>query len=140
MLTFRFAMVSTAAGLALWALFSLLDALREPGMLSADSRTVIKGCEVLDNEETRAVCPQLFCQQAVIETRQVSHKSRFAVTVDKQAEGKRYIGGNVSGKDPSDPAASFMCVIEDARIVNVKVTNRAGLAALAARPVDDWAP
>jgi hypothetical protein len=137
MLTFRFVLAATAAGVCLWAVFSLLDALSDPGQLRPETGAAIRGCELLDNEETRSVCPQLFCQQAVIETKQVSYKSRFAVTVDKEEGTKRLIGGNVSNKAPTDPSASFICVLENTRIVSVKVTNRAGLEQLAAQS-GDW--
>lgn len=131
-------MLTAAASVCLWGLFSLLDALSDPGNLRAQTSTAaIKGCELLDNDETRAVCPQLFCQQAVIQTKQVSYKSRFAVTVDREEGGKRLIGGNVSNKAPTDPSAAFICVLENTRIVAVKVTSRAGLEELAAQS-GDW--
>lgn len=137
MLSFRFVMLTTAASVCLWGLFSLLDALGDPGTLRAEPNTQIRGCELLDNDESRAVCPQLFCQRAVIQTKQVSYKSRFAVTVDREEGGKRLIGGNVSNKAPTDPSAAFICVLENTRIVAVKVTSRAGLEELAAQS-GDW--
>jgi hypothetical protein len=134
MLSFRLVIVTAAAGVALWGLFSLLDTLREPGLLRTDKSTAIKGCELLDSAETRTVCPQLFCQKAVIEARLVSYKTRFAVTVDKEdGEGNRLIGGTMSGRAPDDPAACFACVLENSRVVAVKVTSRAELTNLASQ-------
>lgn len=131
MLTFRFVMVTTAASICLWGLFSLLDALSDPGTLRAESNSEIRGCELLDNDESRAVCPQLFCQRAVIDTKQVSYKSRFAVTVDKEDGTVRLIGGDVSDKAPTDPTSSFACLVKGTRIVAVRVTDRAGLKEIA---------
>src|SRR5687767_9053451 len=137
MLSFRFIVLTSAASVCLWGLFSLLDALGDPGTLRAETNSEIRGCELLDNDESRAVCPQLFCQRAVIQTKQVSYKSRFAVTVDREEGGKRLIGGSVSNKAPTDPSAAFICVLENTRIVAVKVTSRAGLEELAAQS-GDW--
>jgi hypothetical protein len=137
MLSFRFVMVTATACACLWGLLALLDTLGDPGTLRAATNAPIRGCELLDNEESRAVCPQLFCQQAVIETKQVSDRSRFAVTVDREAGGKRLIGGNISNKAPTDPSAAFVCVLENTRIVAVKVTSRARLEELAAQS-GDW--
>ena len=137
MLTFRSAMVLTIAGVCLWGLLSLLGALKDPGMLSAENASVIKGCELLDNDESRAVCPQLFCQKAVIDTKQVSFSSRFAVTVDKEDGAVRLIGGDVSNKAPNDPTSSFACLVKDTRIVAVRVTDRAGLDQIASQQ-GDW--
>lgn len=133
MLTFRFVMVTTAASVCLWGLFSLLDTLGDPGVLRAASNSEIKGCELLNNDETRAVCPQLFCQRAVIDTKQVSYKSRFAVTIDKEDGTVRLIGGDVSNKAPTDPTSSFACLVKGTRIVAVRVTDRAGLEEIASQ-------
>lgn len=131
--TLRFAMVTAAAGICLWWLFSLLDSLGTPDLQRTPSAATIKGCELLDNEETRAVCPQLFCQKAVIDTKRVSYKSRFAVTVDKEDGTVRLIGGDVSNKAPTDPTSSFACLVRGTRIVAVRVTDRAGLREIASR-------
>lgn len=139
MLSLRSIVFTTISGISLWGLFSLLVAMREPGLLSADRNPIlkgaIKGCETLNTAETRSVCPQLFCQRAVIEARLVSHKSRFAVTVDKYTgEGTRLIGGAVSDRDPDDPDARFLCLLSDDRVVAVKVMDLEEFNDLAAHP------
>lgn len=138
MLSFRFVIVTAVAGVSLWGLFSLLDTLREPALLRAEKSTVIKGCEVLDSEETRAVCPQLFCQKAVIEARLVSYKTRFAVTVDQEdGEGMRLIGGNAGINPSTKPTAHFACLVDAAKVVAVNLVERAELEELAEQP-GDW--
>ena len=138
MLSFRFVIISAVAGVSLWGLFALLDTLREPALLRAEKATTIKGCEVLDSEETRAVCPQLFCQKAVIEAKLVSYKTRFAVTVDKEDdEGTRLIGGNAGNNPSTNPTARFACLFDESKIVAVKLVDPAELDDLAAQP-GDW--
>lgn len=134
MLNFRIVIVTTVAGLCLWGLVASVSKLRAPGSLNAESAAVIRGCELLDNDETRAVCPQLFCQQAVIQTRKVPYESRFAVTVDKEDGRRRLIGGDVSNKAPTDPTASFACVLEGAKVIHVAVSDRASLEQIASKP------
>ena len=138
MLSFRFVIVTAVAGVSLWGLFSLLDTLREPALLRAEKTTVIKGCEMLDSEETRAVCPQLFCQKAVIEAKLVSYKTRFAVTVDKEdGAGTRLIGGHAGNNPSTSPTAHFACLFDDSKIVDVELVDSAELDDLAAQS-GDW--
>lgn len=131
MLSLRFVVFAGIGAVALWGLFELLDTLGEPGLLRTEKATVVKGCEALDSDETRALCPQLFCQKAVIETRQAPYTTRFAVTVDKKDGAARLIGGDIGDRAPNDPGACFVCVMEMDKVVAVKVTNRATLDELA---------
>lgn len=138
MLSLRFAIVIAAAGLCLWGLFSLLDTLREPGLLQAEKATVIKGCEQLDSDEQRSVCPQLFCQKAVIDAGLVPRRTRFAVSVDEEdGAGGRLIGGSISNRDADDPEGSFACVLEDATVVAVRIMDEMTLTSLAEQS-GDW--
>ena len=131
MLSLRFVVFAGIGAVALWGLFELLDTLSEPGLLRTEKATVVKGCEALDSDETRRICPQLFCQKAVIETKQAPYTTRFAVTVDKQDGAARLIGGDITDRPPNDQSARFVCVMQMNKVVAVKVTNRATLDELA---------
>jgi hypothetical protein len=132
MLSLRSVVFAALGAVALWGLFELLDTLREPGLLRTEKAAVIKGCESLDSDETRAVCPQLFCQKAVIDTKRVPYTTRFAVTVDKNdGAAARLIGGDISERAPNDQGACFVCVMQNNKVTAVKVTNRATLDELA---------
>jgi len=138
MLSFRSVVVTGVAAVALWGLFELLDTLREPGLLRTEKAAVIKGCETIDSDETRAVCPQLFCQKAVMETRQVSYTTRFAVTVDQHdGADTRLIGGGISGRSPDAADSQFVCLLDKNKVVGVKITSRAALSELAGQ-AEGW--
>lgn len=131
MLSLRSVIFAALGAVALWGLFELLDTLREPGLLRTEKATVIKGCESLDSDATRTVCPQLFCQKAVIDTKLVPYTTRFAVTVDKNdGTAVRLIGGDIE-RAPNDQGACFVCVMENNKVAAVKVTNRTTLDELA---------
>lgn len=134
MLSFKIFIATIFAGACVWGLVSWVSSSRVPAAMDGASASVIRGCESLDSDETRAVCPQLFCQQAVILTKKVPYKSRFAVTVDKEDGRRRLIGGDVSDQAPTDPTASFACVLEGARVIHVAVSDRASLEEIAAKP------
>lgn len=139
MLSLRSVVFAAVGAVALWGLFELLDTLREPGLLRTEKAAVIKGCEALDSDETRAVCPQLFCQKAVIDTKLVPYTTRFAVTVDKNDGAARLIGGHIGERAPDDPAAYFVCVMDNNKVAAAKMTNRATLDALAEQ-AGGWKP
>lgn len=125
MLSLRFAIVTAAAGLCLWGLFSLLDSLQEPGLLRSAKAIVVKGCDSPESQAT-APCPALFCQKALLETKQLPLQARFNVSIDHpNDEQQRVIGGSAySGAATDEAAAYFVCVVAGAKVLDAKWIGR----------------
>ena len=132
MLSVRLAVVTAAAGLCLWGLFSLLDTLKQPALLRSAKATIVKGCDSLESEDAARLCPALLCEKALLDAAAVGKDSRFAVTVDKPGETKqRLVGGDaVSG---SSAPRQFACVVDGIRIVASRVLEAGELDELAAQ-------
>jgi hypothetical protein len=135
-LSLRLVIFTALLGLALWALFSLLDALNEPALLRAENTVVVKGCDPIESPEAARLCPQLFCQKFLLDARALPHRSSFRVTVDTKSSADHLVGG-VAG----DQAASerhFACVLRDNKVMAGRLLDAAELDELAALPAD-WA-
>lgn len=133
MLSLRLAIFAALFGIALWGLFSLLGNLREPQLLRSDKAIIVKGCETLESEQARNVCPQLFCQKFLLDGRSVPPRSVFKVTVDTRAGSEHLIGGVVqSGAADSD--RRFACVLRGHKVTDGQLVDAARLEALAAEP------
>jgi hypothetical protein len=114
-LSLRLVIFAAVSGIALWGLFSLLDTLREPQLLRTEKAIVVKGCDPLESEQARQLCPQLFCQKFLLEKRVLPLRSIFNVTVDKRAGREQLIGGAVrTGAADSDQR--FACVLHDGKV------------------------
>lgn len=129
MLCLRLALVTTAAGLCLWGLFSLLDSLKEPGLLRSAKATVVKGCDSLEPEAAAQSCPALFCQKALLDTKQLPLAARFEVSVDRRDEDhQRVIGGSAYSGATSgttgDAATWFVCVVAGAKVLDARLVDR----------------
>jgi hypothetical protein len=140
MLSFRLVILTAVAGLCLWSLFSLLDNLREPALLRSAKTVVVKGCEPIESEEAVRLCPQLFCQQALLNAKALPISATFQITVDLQSADKRQrlIGGNA--RDPAVPAGAtraFACIVQGAQVAASKTLDERALNELAAQS-DDW--
>jgi hypothetical protein len=134
-LSLRFAIFAAVSGIALWGLFSLLNTLREPGLLRTAKTIVVKGCEPMESDQARQLCPQLFCQKFLLEGRGVPLRSVFKVTVDTTAGNEHLIGGTVqSGSADSDQR--FACILRDHKVAAGQVVDGAHLEALAAQPAN----
>jgi hypothetical protein len=126
----RLALVACLAGIALWGLFSLLDNLRKPELLRTQKVFVVKGCEPMESDEARRVCPQLFCEKALLESKAVERSAQFQVTVDRTASTLQLIGGRARGSATEVP---FACVLANRKIVAARLLEAAQLESLAAQ-------
>jgi hypothetical protein len=120
MLPVRLGVVTAIAALCLWGLFSLLDSLQEPGLLRSDRAVVIKGCDPMESDQAMQECPTLFCEKALIDSKQVALSAKFQVTVNRKDEGVTLIAGEVTGA--AQPVSYFACEVrinkvEDARLI-----------------------
>ena len=135
MLSLRLAIFAALSAIALWGLFSLLGNLREPQLLRSTKAIVVKGCEPLESPEAQRLCPQLWCQKFILESRSVPLRSVFQVTVDTRAGTEQLIGGVVqSGSADSD--RRFACTLRANKVTAGRVVDGAHLEALAAQPAN----
>ena len=139
MLPLRLAIFAAVFGIALSGLFWLLGNLSEPELLRSKQAVIVKGCEPIESEDAARVCPQLFCQKFLLDTRAVELKYRFTVTVDQASGSARLIGGTARPfivKDPS-PEVTFACVLEGTKVLAGRVITAAELKRLEQDP-DQW--
>ncbi|HKQ16848.1 MAG TPA: hypothetical protein VJT80_25755 [Steroidobacteraceae bacterium] len=115
MLSLRLVIFAAVSGIALWGLFALLDTLREPELLRSAKAIVVKGCEPIESEHARQLCPQLFCQKFLLEKRGLPLRSIFKVTVDKRAGREQLIGGALQ-TGGADSGQRFACVLHDDKV------------------------
>lgn len=134
MLPLRLTVFAALFGIALWGLFSLLDNLREPQLLRSQKSILLKGCDSMESDQAKQLCPQLLCQKYMLEKRGLPLRSVFTVTVDKRSGSEQLIGGVVhAGAAGNDQR--FACVLHDQKVAGGGVVDAAhldGLAALAA--------
>lgn len=121
MLPLRLAIFAGIFGIALSGLFWLLGNLDEPELLRSKKAVVVKGCDSLEDEVAARVCPQLFCQKHLLDTKVFELRYRFTVTVDQRSDGEHLIGGTaqpfVAKPGEVVSARSFLCVLERGRVV-----------------------
>jgi hypothetical protein len=130
----RLALVAGVCGVALWGLFSLLDNLRKPELLRTQKVIVIKGCEPMESDEARRVCPQLLCEKALLDSKAVERDAHFEISVDRAAATLQLIGGRARGRLSG---GSFACLLDNRKIVTARVLDSASLESLAAQS-GDW--
>lgn len=121
MLPVRLAIFAAVFGIALSGLFWLLGNLSEPELLRSKKAVIVKGCDPIEGEDAARLCPQLFCQKFLLDTRAFELRYRFNVTVDKRAGTEHLIGGvaNPFVAKPGDgPARSFACVLEGNKVIS----------------------
>jgi hypothetical protein len=87
MLSFRMILFCGLAGICLWGLFDLLDNLKQPELLRSPKAIVVKGCDPAPDDAAGKLCPQLYCQKAILDAKVVPLRSRFSVTIDKTHAG-----------------------------------------------------
>jgi hypothetical protein len=134
-LSLRLAIFAALFGIALWGLFSLLGNLREPQLLRSDKAILVKGCETLESEQARTVCPQLFCEKFLLDGRSVPRRSVFKVTVDTRAGDEHLIGGVVEAR-AGESEQRFACVLRGHKVTAGQLVDAAHLEALAAEPAN----
>src|ERR1044072_9008773 len=93
MLPLRLAIFAAIFGIALSGLFWLLGNLSEPELLRSKKSVVVKGCAPIEDDDAARLCPQLFCQKYLLDTKAVELRYRFEVTVDQRAGARHLIGG-----------------------------------------------
>ncbi len=118
MLPIRLGIFTGVAALCLWGLFSLLDSLKEPGLLRTEKATVVKGCDSLDSEEAREMCPALFCQKALLDAGSVPLRATFRMEIDAPVEdGGRLLAG-VARTDGE--ARYFFCEMNALKVIDAQ--------------------
>ena len=135
MLPLRLAIFAGVFGIALSGLFWLLGNLGEPELLRSKKAVVVKGCDSIENEDAARVCPQLYCQKHLLDTKAFELRYRFDVTVDKRSGSEHFIGGSAVpyvAKPGDGPARSFACVLRGGRVVESRAVSGSELVELAA--------
>jgi hypothetical protein len=139
MLPLRLAIFTGVFAIALSGLFWLLGNLSEPELLRSKKAVVVKGCDPIEGEVATRLCPQLFCQKFLLETRTFELRYRFDVTVDKRSGAEHLIGGIAQpfvARPGDGPARSFACLLEGPRVIAGRELTAAELADLAEQ--DSW--
>jgi hypothetical protein len=132
-LPLRLTIFAALFGIALWGLFSLLDNLHEPKLLRSTKSIVVTGCDALESDQARQLCPQLFCEKFLLEGRGLPLRTVFKVTVDTKADNEHLIGGVVQ-TGPADTDRRFACVLRDGKVAAGQLVDGAHLDALSAQP------
>jgi hypothetical protein len=135
MLPLRLAIFAGIFGIALSGLFWLLGNLDEPELLRSKKAVVVKGCDPIEGEVAARVCPQLFCQKHLLDTRVFELRYRFNVTVDQRSGREHLIGGVARpfvAKPGDGPTSerSFVCVLERGRVVESRSLSAEELSEL----------
>lgn len=131
MLPLRLAIVAGIFGVALTGLFQLLDNLSEPELLRSKKAIIVKGCNPIEGEDATRLCPQLFCQKFLLDSRAVELRARFEVTVDERVGNEWVIGG--VAKTPQ-AAENFACLLENAKVSAGRVLSSEEFEQLAQQP------
>ena len=135
MLPLRLSIFAAVFGIALSGLFWLLGNLSEPELLRSKKAVVVKGCDPIENEDAARLCPQLFCQKYLLDTKAVALRYRFEVTVDQRSATEHLIGGvakpYVAGKG-NYPDVNFACALQSGKVVAGRPLDAAELQALVA--------
>lgn len=139
MLPLRLTVLAAVFGIALSGLFWLLGNLSEPELLRSRKAVAVKGCDPIEGEAAARLCPQLFCQKFLLDTRAVELRYRFTVTVDRRAGAEQLIGGTARPLLVKDkgPERTFVCVLHGAKVLTGRVIAPADLQKLGQRP-EQW--
>lgn len=132
MLPVRLGVVTALAALCLWGLFSLLDSLQEPGLLRSAKAIVVKGCDAIESDEARTRCPELLCQKALLDSKQVGWETRFEVDAHRTlSASERVIAGRGIFVQAGASPVYFRCSIADGKVHEAKLIDANELQALA---------
>lgn len=134
MLPLRLAIFAGVFGIALSGLFWLLGNLSEPELLRSKKAVIVKGCDPIEDEVAARVCPQLFCQKHLLDTKVFELRYRFDVTVDQRSGDEHLIGGVAKpfvAKAGDGAPRSFVCLFEGDRVVESRVVSDEELRGLA---------
>jgi hypothetical protein len=114
------------AGICLWGLFSLLDNLKEPGLLRTAKGVVVKGCDTLDaHEDAPKLCPSFLCQKALVDRKLLAADARVEITRDSTEDANRIIEGHVVGTEQA-----FECVVSGVKVLGTDLFSQSPEAVL----------
>lgn len=134
MLPLRLAIFAAVFGIALSGLFWLLGNLSEPELLRSKKAVVVKGCDAIEDDTAARLCPQLFCQKYLLDSKAVELRYRFEVTVDRRSGGQHLIGGVakpfIAGKG-NHLNMNFVCLLENQQVVSGRTLAASELQQLA---------
>ena len=116
MLSLRLVIFGGLFGIALWGLFSLLGNLREPQLLRSEKAILVKGCEPMESEQARQLCPQLYCQKFLLDGHAVPLRSVFKITADTKAGSEHQIDGVVQDQH-------FTCTLHDGKVIDARLVD-----------------
>lgn len=103
--------------ICLWGLFSLLDNLKEPGLLRTEKGVIVKGCGTLDaHDEAPRLCPQFLCQKALVDRKLAAITDAVQITADETEGAVRLIEGHLPAKQQS-----FMCEVRDVQVLSIEL-------------------
>ncbi len=139
MLNLRSGLVLTAAALCLWALYSLLSSLKEPGLLRSETAAALKGCEELDDAHTQRACIPLLCEKALLDAKLVPWNARFEVHTNRVSPADirfEVVGGTVDATNKPG-MSSFGCLLERNRVTLRDVFDKEALQAFISDADDD---
>ncbi len=117
MLSFRMILFCAGAGICLWGLFNLLDNLKQPDLLRSAKAVIVKGCEPAESDDATTLCPQLYCQKALLDAKDFSLRTRFAVTIDKKESSSPTGSHLVAGTIVGDKESGFACLLESNKVL-----------------------
>lgn len=134
MLSLRMIIFAGISGICLWGLFSLLDNLREPGLLRTPQGIAVKGCEALDaHKDAPRLCPGFLCQKALVDRKLARVEDRLEITGTTGSSTERTVAGRFL-----DDGRRFTCIVAGAIVTKADVTRAPlddrGDADQAARP------
>jgi hypothetical protein len=132
-LSLRLVIFASISAIALWGLFSLLDNLREPELLRTGETLVVKGCDPIESQDARRLCPQLFCRKFLLDARTVATRDTFEFTVDTRAGSEQLVGGRIGASQPAGEQR-FACILRNDKVTAGRLLDAAGLDALSAQP------
>ncbi|GFE79360.1 hypothetical protein GCM10011487_13600 [Steroidobacter agaridevorans] len=133
MLPLRLAIFAGVFGIALSGLFWLLGNLEEPELLRSKKMVVVKGCDPIEGEDAARICPQLFCQKHLLDTKAFELRYRFDVTVDQRDGDEHLIGGTARpfvAKAGDGPESRFVCLLDGDEVVASRTVSADELHAL----------
>lgn len=137
MLPLRLTIFAAIFGIALSGLFWLLGNLSEPELLRSKKAVVIKGCDPIDGDDAARICPQLYCQKHLLDSRAVELRYRFMVSVDQRSGAEHLIGGTARpyvAKPGDVPEHTFACLLDGDKVVAGRVVKPVELQELTAQP------
>ena len=116
MLPIRLGVVAGIAAVSLWGLFSLLDSLKEPGLLRTEKATVVKGCESPESDAERDQCASFFCQKALLDAKLMPLDAKFELMSNELYEDdERVIKGQVAANGVT---TQLMCDMEGMKVID----------------------